>query len=298
MNTALDLGSFWHWLVILLTLASILGCLWLLLANGKAPGGADTGHVWDEDLRELNHPLPRWWAGLFILTLLFGAGYLLIYPGLGNYAGSSRWSSQAQMQQELARVQATRRQRYGELAALPVTALAQDPRARELGRELFMNHCAGCHGADARGAIGFPDLADRDWLYGGAPEAIVASITEGRAGQMPYFNAMLKPEVVADLVRTLRQWSDPALPPAVRERGARQFAATCAVCHGAEARGNPAMGAPDLTDAVWLHGSSYEQVRQSVLFGRKGNMPAHRELLTPEEIRVVAGYVYGLAQAP
>jgi len=298
MSAFLQLNSFWHWFIVVITVASIVGCLWLLLANAKAPGGADTGHVWDDDLREYNNPLPRWWAGLFVLTIVFAAGYLLFYPGLGNFAGRLHWSSQAQMQQRLDTAQAARHARYSDLSSLPLTALAGDDRARQLGRELFMNNCAGCHGADARGALGFPDLTDHDWLYGGQPEEILASISNGRSGQMPHFNAMLKPDRVEDLIRTLRQWSDPSLPAEVRARGMQQFSATCAVCHGSEAHGNMMVGAPNLTDAVWLHGGSYEQLRQTILFGRRGNMPAHRELLAPDEIRMVAGYVYGLSQGP
>lgn len=298
MNPLLQLSGFWHGFIVLLTLVSIAGCLWLLFANAKTPGGADTGHVWDDDLREYNNPLPRWWLVLFVLTVVFALGYLAFYPGLGNFAGRLQWSSDGQMQQQLAQVEQARSQRYAALASRPIPANATDPEARALGRGLFMANCAGCHGADAQGALGFPNLADKDWLYGGDPDAILASIRDGRAGQMPNFNALLKPEAVDDLVRTVRGWSDPALPAEVRERGMKQYAFTCAACHGPEGRGNPAIGVPNLTDATWLHGGSYESVRQSILFGRRSNMPAHRDLLSDEEIHLLAAYVYGLAEAP
>jgi len=298
MNSLPQLSAFWHWFIIVITVASILGCLWLLFANAKAPGGSDTGHVWDDDLREYNNPLPRWWLIMFILTIVFALGYLAYYPGLGNFSGQSNWSSGAEMQQKLDQVQASRRQRYAAFSGLPIETIAANPDAMSLGRELFMNNCAGCHGADARGAIGFPNLVDKDWLYGGDPETILASIRNGRGGQMPNFNAMLKPESLDDLILTLRGWSDPGLDPDVRERGMKQFSYTCAGCHGAEGHGNPAVGAPNLTDGTWLYGGSYDQVRKSILFGRHGNMPAQRDLLTEEEIRLLAGFVYGQSRTP
>ncbi len=295
-------SSFWDIYITVLTLGSVIACAVLLKMQSarKVSGGSKetTGHTWDETLGEYNNPLPRWWLVMFVLSVLFALGYLAFYPGLGNFAGRLQWDSNAQMQQQLAQVQAARNQRYAEFFGKPLAAVAVDPAARALGRGLFMNNCAGCHGADAQGALGFPNLADRDWLYGGTPETILASIRDGRAGQMPNFNAVLKPEVVGDLVSTLARWSDPKLPADVRERGMRQFSYTCAACHGPDGRGNPAIGAPNLTDTIWLHGGSYEQLRQTVLFGRHGNMPAHRDLLTSEEIHLLAAYVYGLSIEP
>jgi cytochrome c oxidase cbb3-type subunit III len=289
------MSVFWHILVIFLTVASIFGCLWLLFANARGtPGESTTGHVWDDDLREYNNPLPRWWLNLFVITIVFSIGYLVVYPGLGNFAGVFGWTQQAEMQGRLDAVQQRRQSVYASLGDRDIVALAADPAVRPLGREVYLNNCAGCHGADARGAIGFPDLTDDSWLYGGTPEAIVASITSGRMGVMPHFNGMLDAQATDDLVDTLLNWSNPQFDGKRRERAMQKFATVCAACHGADAKGNVVIGAPDLTDAVWMYGGTREAVRHSILFGRSGNMPAHRELLSENDIRVVAAWVYGL----
>lgn len=290
------MSTFWHVFIVVLTVASIIGCLWLLFGNafGK-PGEGTTGHVWDEDLREYNNPLPRWWLNLFILTIVFAVGYLVIFPGLGNFAGTSRWTQQGEMQMRLDEVKARRQMLYASLGDRDIVALARDPSVRALGQEVFLGSCAGCHGTDARGALGFPNLADGDWLYGGTPEAILASITSGRQGLMPPFNGMLDAKVLDDLVDTVQHWSDPSFDAARRERGMKQFSISCVACHGADGHGNALIGAPNLTDDTWLHGGRREDIRQGILFGRRGNMPAHAELLSADDIRVVAAYVYGLS---
>ena len=293
------MSAFWHWFVIVITVGSLAAYLWLLFGNASRKPGepADTGHVWDDDLRELNQPLPRWWLNLFVLTIVFAVGYLALYPGLGNYAGRLGWTQQGQAQARLDAVQAKRRELHAQFAGRDFTALAQDAAAKSLGRELFLNNCAGCHGADARGAVGFPNLADADWLYGGTPDAIVASVTNGRRGAMPPFNGALSATAVDALTRFLPRWSDPTLDEGTRADALKQYNITCAACHGADGRGNPALGAPNLTDAVWLYGGSPQRVRETILFGRTGGMPAHGELLSAEDIRLVAAYVYGLSQA-
>ena len=291
------MSAFWHWFVVVVTAASLAGCLWLLFANARRRPGEteDTGHVWDNDLRERNNPLPRWWLNLFVLTVLFAVGYLALYPGLGNYAGKLGWTQQGQAQAALDVIQARRTDLYAQFHGREIPALAQDPAAQSLGRETFLRNCAGCHGADARGAVGFPNLTDADWLYGGTPEAIVASITGGRRGVMPPFNGALSPEALKVLTDFLPRWSDPALNPGKRADGIKQFATTCAACHGADGRGNTALGAPNLTDDIWLHGGAVDRVRETILFGRTGGMPPHAELLSADDIRLVAAYVYGLS---
>jgi len=287
----------WHWLIIIITIVSIVGCLWLLFANARGTPGEDTtGHVWDETLREYNNPLPRWWLNLFVLTIVFAAGYLIFYPGLGNFAGSSGWTQEKQLAERLDEVKAKRQAVYAALGERDVAALARDPAVLSLGREVFLNNCAGCHGATAQGALGFPNLADKDWLYGGTPEAITTSIRDGRRGMMPPFNGVIDGPTADALVATVQHWSDSGFDPAKREIGLKQFNLTCAACHGTEAKGNPLLGSANLGDSIWLHGGGSEQIRHSILFGRQSNMPAHKEILTPDDIRVVAGYVYSLSQ--
>ncbi|MEW6169481.1 MAG: cytochrome-c oxidase, cbb3-type subunit III [Pseudomonadota bacterium] len=290
------MSTFWHWVVIVVTLGSLAGALWLLFGNARGKlSQEDTGHVWDGDLREYNNPLPRWWLNLFVLTVVFGVGYLLVYPGLGNFGGRLGWSSQKQLDERLGALRAKREALFAEFRDRDLAALAADPAAVSLGRGVFLNNCAGCHGADARGAIGFPNLTDDDWLYGGAPETVLASVTRGRNGVMPPFNGAIDAQSVDALVRTVAHWKDPKLDGAVRAKGMAQYNLTCAACHGPEGKGNPLLGAPNLTDDVWLYGGTRERVRETILFGRRAAMPAHEKLLGADEIRVVTAYVLSLS---
>lgn len=292
------MSAFWHWFVIVITVVSILGALWLLFSNARGKMSTeDTGHVWDDDLREYNNPLPRWWLNLFVITVVFAIGYLVIYPGLGNFAGKFGWTSDKQLDERLSEVRAKRDALFAQFRDQDAGALASNAAALSLGRDVFLNTCAGCHGANAQGAIGFPNLTDGDWLYGGSPDAVLASITYGRNGMMPAFNGAIDAATVDALVSTVTHWNDPKLDAAVREKGMAQFNITCVACHGAEGKGNPLLGAPDLTDAVWLYGGTRERVRETILFGRKGAMPAHEKLLGADEIKVVAAYVLSLSGA-
>ncbi len=295
MNSPAHLSAFWSDFIIVITVLMMVGCLALLFANSRGVVGESSDHVWDDDLRENNNPLPRWWFNLFVLTILFAAGYLALYPGLGNLPGRLGWSSTQQMHATLDSITAKRRAAFAALAGKDVASLSTDPAALSLGRAVFIGNCAGCHGADARGALGFPDLSDQDWLFGGAPEQIVASITHGREAQMPAFNGILSADALQALLDFVPYWSDAKLSPAKRSTGLQQFQQTCAACHGADGHGNQSLGAPNLSDDIWLFGGSRERVRETILFGRHAQMPAHETILAPDEIRVVAAYVYSLS---
>ncbi|HKY93624.1 MAG TPA: cytochrome-c oxidase, cbb3-type subunit III [Nevskiaceae bacterium] len=288
------MSAFWSVFVVVITVASLIGCLWLLFTQSRGKTGAETTHTWDDDLTEYNNPLPRWWLWLFILTVVFSAGYLAFYPGLGNFMGSSAWTSQKEMAANLARITERRTAQFARLADKPVTELAHDPAALALGRSAFLGNCAGCHGTDAQGAIGFPNLADRDWLYGGEPETILASIERGRSGQMPPFLSALSAQDAQALLDFVPYWSDAELATHRREAGMAVFSRLCAACHGPEGKGNVALGAPDMTDDTWLWGGRKEQIRETILFGRKNFMPAHAALMSKDETRMAAAYVYSL----
>lgn len=289
--------GFWSLFIIIITVVSVLGTLWLLLSNAKGkPTTEDTGHVWDGDLRELTNPLPRWWFNLFILTIVFTAIYLALFPGLGNFAGQLGWTSSEQMQTKLDAVLAKRASLFAQYAQQDPEQMVGNPAAMALGRDVYLINCAGCHGADARGAVGFPDLADQDWLYGGTPHAISVSIASGRNGMMPPMAAGMDAETLDALVKTVAHWGDSALDGAVREKGMAQYTISCAACHGMDGKGNPMMGAPNLTDAVWLYGGTHERVLASIEQGRRGAMPAHAKLLSADEIKVLTAYVYGLSK--
>ncbi|HLL11664.1 MAG TPA: cbb3-type cytochrome c oxidase N-terminal domain-containing protein, partial [Rubrivivax sp.] len=181
--------GFWSLYIAVLTVLGVVGCGVLLWSQSvvKAEKGGDgtTGHLWDEDLTELNTPMPRWWMWLFYITLVFSAVYLVLYPGLGSYAGKLGWQSSGEYKDELKKADARYAPLFAGYRKKSVEQVAADPQARAIGERLFLTYCAQCHGSDARGSKGFPNLADKDWLHGGTPEAIKTTIMEGRTGQMP-----------------------------------------------------------------------------------------------------------------
>jgi cytochrome c oxidase cbb3-type subunit 3 len=255
-----------------------------------------TGHVWDEDLSEYNNPLPRWWAWLFYITIFFSLGYLVLYPGLGIWGGSLGWTQLTQLEEENARAQAAYGPLYDRYGAQEVAEVAKIPAALAIGQKLFLNHCAQCHASDAGGSRGFPSLADRDWLWGGTPETIKTSIAEGRTGVMPPFGPALGEQGVKDAAHYVMSLSGSAHDSIRAARGKEKFAQLCAVCHGADGKGNPQLGAPNLTDGVWLHGSGEAAIAETITRGRSNQMPAHKELLTPAKIHLLAAYVYSLSR--
>jgi cytochrome c oxidase cbb3-type subunit 3 len=288
------------------SLIGLVACLVLLIAASrrtvvlKPDGSVDdtTGHVWDGDLRELNNPLPRWWMVLFVGTVLFSLGYLLLYPGLGSAPGSLGWTSTGEHAQDVQRARDAAAPLYARLAALPAPALAADAQAMAIGERLFINHCATCHGSDARGSKGFPNLADRDWLWGGSPETIAQTITHGRQGVMPPMAAAVGTgEDVRNVAAYVLSLSS-AAPPSLAAQAGRAKFGVCAACHGPAGQGNPALGAPNLADKTWLHGWGEQQVIAMVTQGKTNAMPAHAQRLTPEQIHVLAAYVWQLSQPP
>ena len=288
----------WSWFVAAAVVASLLACLGVLAvaSRGKViPGDGSTGHVWDEDLRELNNPLPRWWMGLFVITVVFAGVYLALYPGLGSLAGLLHWSSAGQHQAEVLSQARAIAPVYARYAAMPVPALARDSAAMAIGDRLFANNCAQCHGADARGSPGFPNLTDGDWLWGGTPEQIEQTITEGRNGVMPVMApAVGSAQDIRDLANYVLSLSGSPHDAAAAQRGQPKFA-VCAGCHGADGRGNTAVGAPNLTDSIWLYAPGEAAIVTRIEQGANLVMPAQGGRLTPPQIHVLAAYVWGLS---
>jgi cytochrome c oxidase cbb3-type subunit 3 len=293
-------SSGWSFYIAALTIAGLVACLALLViaARRKVMAGDNTtGHVWDEDLRELNNPLPMWWMGLFVATVLFAVGYLVFYPGLGSNPGALHWSSVQQHAAEVKKAQDTTAPLYASFAGKPADQLAHDPQAMAIGERLFVNNCAACHGSDARGSKGFPNLTDSDWLGGdGSPAYIEKTIAEGRTGQMPPMAAAVGNEQdVRNVANYVLSLSGSPHDNIAAQLGRAKFAA-CAACHGPEGKGNTAIGAPNLTDKVWLHGWGEDAIVAMVNNGKTNVMPAHASRLTPQQIHVLASYVWSLSQ--
>jgi cytochrome c oxidase cbb3-type subunit III len=291
------LGSGWSIAIAAATLLGLFGCLALLIIAARRrvmAGDNTTGHVWDVDLRELNNPLPRWWMWLFVLSVVFSVAYLLLYPGLGSAAGRLQWSSAGAYREEQAQAQALTAPLYAAFAAKPVPVLARDAQAMAVGERLFANNCSACHGSDARGSKGFPNLADDDWLWGGSPERINETISKGRQGMMPPVAALVGN---ADDVRNVADYvlSLSGGPANLQSELGRSKFVVCAACHGPQGRGNPAIGAPNLTDKTWLHGAGKAAVVAMITRGKTNVMPAHEERLSAEQIHVLTAYVWGLS---
>lgn len=291
-------SSGWSLFVAAATVLGLALCLALLIIASRRKVMAEdnsTGHVWDEDIRELNNPLPRWWMVLFVLTVVFAGLYLALYPGLGAYAGSLSWSSTGQYEAEQAQARAEMHTIYARFDGKPVEALASDPQAKAIGERLFANNCATCHGSDAKGSKGFPNLTDNDWLYGGSGDTIVQTITQGREGTMPPMAAAVGGgEDVRNLAHYVLSLSGSPHNSVAAALGKSKFGA-CAACHGMDGKGNQALGAPNLTDKVWLHGWGESAIVAMVNNGKHSHMPEHGSRLSPEQIRVLAGYVWGLS---
>ena len=292
-------SRFWDFYIAIVVIVSIVGCgVFLRLQSTREVAGSQTqttGHTWDEDLGEYNNPLPRWWMWLFYITIAFGLAYLALYPGLGSYKGLLGWSEVGQYRDEEQRAAAKYGPIYDRFAKQDIVALAKNPDALAIGQKVFLNNCAQCHASDGGGARGFPNLTDNDWLYGGAPETIEATITNGRGGVMPPWGPVLGDEKVKDVAHYVMSLSGEAHDSIRAARGAEVFKQNCVACHGADGKGNQQIGAPNLIDKTWLYGGSEATIVETITKGRNGHMPAWKDILTPAQIHLVAAYVYSLS---
>jgi cytochrome c oxidase cbb3-type subunit 3 len=301
--------SFWSWYITILSLGTIAALTWLLFATrkGQRPDTVEetTGHNYD-GIEEYDNPLPRWWFMLFVATIIFALGYLVLYPGLGNWKGvlpgyEDGWTGVNQWKKEMAKADEQYGPLFAKYAAMPLTEVAQDEQALKMGSRLFASNCSVCHGSDAKGSYGFPNLTDNDWLYGGEPDTIKTTILHGRTAAMPAWKDVIGEEGVRNTAAYVRSLADLKQPEGITvdlAAGQKVFQTNCAVCHGPDGKGLQALGAPNLTDRVWLYGSSFAQVQQSIRHGRNGQMPAQEAFLGNDKVHLLAAYVYSLSQQP
>ncbi|KPQ30315.1 MAG: cytochrome c oxidase, cbb3-type, subunit III [Marinobacter excellens HL-55] len=295
------MSTFWSIWISVIVLGTVFGCAWLLWATRKSQT-TDTetdrtmGHSFD-GIEEYDNPLPKWWFYLFLATCVFALGYLALYPGLGNFKGLLDWTSTNQWEAEVAEADEKFGEIYAQFGDTPVPELAQNEDAMKIGQRLYANNCSVCHGTAARGQVGFPNLTDDDWLWGGEPDDILHSLVKGRQGNMPAKGVMpnMTSQQVDQVVNFVLSYSDRERDAEAAEAGAEVFAQACAACHGADGTGMTAMGAPNLTDNIWLYGSTYEWIRETVEHGRQNEMPAQEGRLTSDQIQILAAYVYSLS---
>jgi len=294
--------AFWHWFVAAGTILFVIWCVWIIAWSAKQ-GPKDisdqelVGHKWDGDLEEWNNPAPKWWLYLYFITIGWAVLYLIAFPGLGSYKGMLGWSQEAQYEQEMQEAAARYEPIYANLAAMDFSDLVEQPDALKLGRSLYASYCTTCHGSDARGAVGYPNLTDGDWLWGNSEQALVSTIMNGRMAAMPVLAPALGGEQgIRNMVSYVRSLSGLEEPDADAMSAQPMFLAICSGCHGANGTGNQAVGAPNLTDDTWLYGSSEDDVYTTITQGRNGMMPAHGELLGADRAKILAAYVYSLSQ--
>ncbi|EDN69802.1 cytochrome c oxidase cbb3-type, subunit III [Beggiatoa sp. PS] len=297
-------SQFWDWFIIILTGGGILACFGLIYWLGrdtKETGEGEKvktmGHVWDETLEEYNNPLPKWWLNLFYITLFFGIIYLIRYPGMGSFPGILEWTELKEYKLEMWAADTRYGPLYEKYKNEPITALADNPIATKLGHSLFMTYCTTCHGSDARGVPGYPNLRDGDWLYGGTPETIEMTISKGRNGMMPKAETNgLKTEAdINNVVQYVLSLSGSEHESAAAAEGKKHFQRICMACHGMDGKGMHALGAPNLTDDIWLYGGSEAKLKETLTHGRQGKMPAHGEFLGEAKIHLLATYIYSLS---
>ncbi|MGA0265115.1 MAG: cytochrome-c oxidase, cbb3-type subunit III [Lysobacterales bacterium] len=294
------LSAFWNGFVIILTIGSVLGCWWLLMWTKGVSGRDDdqvgtTGHVWDHDLEELNNPLPRWWLMLFHITIIFSLVYMVLYPGLGNVQGVLGWTQLSQYDKEMAVADAAQQDVYAAFTDMTPEQLMASDEAMGIGRRLFANHCAMCHGSDGRGAVGFPNLTDNEWQWGAGYDNILVALKQGRQANMPPLGAALGEDGLEQVVAYVQSLSGQSVDAELAAAGEARFA-VCIACHGVDGKGNPLLGAPDLTNDIWLYGGDADTITETITLGRNGAMPSHADILDQEQRRMVAAYVLSLSQ--
>ena len=304
------MSDFWSYYVVILIAINIIGATWLLWATSKKRSSSDTqsstettGHVWDGDLTEYNKPLPRWWIILFYLTIIFAIAYLIYYPSTDKFQGMGNWSSATEHNADKAKADVKLQTLFARFDGKGIDVIAQDPAALTTGGQIFANNCATCHGSDAGGAKGFPNLSDNIWKFDGSPEGIVTTINGGvnveggRAGVMPPLAAVLGSEqAVTETAVYVQSLSGMKVDESLASAGGKIYAGVCAACHGADGKGNAALGAPNLTDNDWMYGSTLEDIKYGINNGRAGQMPAHLPLIGETQVRLAAAYVYSLSQ--
>ena len=292
------MSSFWSMWIIILTTITIVGITWILFANRKReqqPADKTTGHEYD-GIQEYDNPLPAWWFYMFVITIVWGIGYLVLYPGMGNFPGILGWTQLDQHSREVAAADDKFRAMRDRYLALPVEEIAGDPVVRKMGMRMFANNCAQCHGADAKGSYGFPNLTDDDWIYGGDAATIKATLVNGRQAAMPAWGSILGDQGIAETTQYVLALNGRDTDSTMAAAGEKHFQTYCVACHGADAKGNPALGSPNLANGIWLYGGTEEQISHSLRAGRNGVMPAFKDTLSEDKIHILAAYVYGLNQ--
>jgi len=294
-----EMSSFWSGWITVIVLINIFGCLWIIwwtrrTDENDVPQGESMGHSFD-GIEELNNPMPSWWLNMFYATIIFTGFYLFLYPGLGSYKGVLGWTSTNQWEQEVEKADNRYDRIFTDYAKISIEDLANDPEAIKVGQRLFGNNCAVCHGSDARGSAGFPNLTDTDWLYGGDPKTIKQTLTMGRNGNMPNMSGtglVTKEDVTNVASHVLRLSGRQGTGDA--DKGKDKFA-ICTGCHSPDGTGNKMLGAPNLTDNIWLYGGSEETITETLTQGRKGAMPAFKEKLGDDKIHILTAYIYSLS---
>lgn len=291
-------SEFWNLYVAVILLVSIISCGVLLKFQSIHKGSSDTtGHVWDETLAEYNNPLPAWWSWMFYLTIVFALVYLALYPGVGRFQGIFGWSSVGQYKEEVKKADDAYGPIYDKYLKMDLKAVAADKEANAMGQRLFLTYCSQCHGSDARGSKGFPNLADADWQWGGDPAVVKTTIMDGRNGMMPP-HAHLGDEAIKNVANFVRSLSGLAHDAGLAAKGKEIFATVgCAGCHGPEALGNPMLGAPNLTDKVWLYSNSEATITETIKSGRNNRMPAWKDFLGEAKVHILTAYVLSLSGA-